>query len=97
MTRKRFVKLLMAKGCSRNEANLRAREVVRAGDTYGYGYFAFRLESGNSEAIEDLKNIMDRAAQVVNQFIEAVLRIAKAITVALPILAEMAKEQKAEE
>ena len=96
MTRKRFVKLLMAKGCSRNEANLRAREVVRAGDTYWYGYFAFLLESGDSDAIEAMKNIMDRMVQAANQFIEAFMRIAKAFTEALPSLAEMAQENAAE-
>lgn len=43
MTRKRYIKLLMAKGFSRNEANTAAQMVVEEGDTYLNDYAMFLL------------------------------------------------------
>ena len=39
MTKKRYVKLLMAKGYSRNEANAKARAVVEKGGDYASEYY----------------------------------------------------------
>ncbi len=39
MTRKRYVKLLMAKGYSRNEANAKAKVVVEKGGVYASEYY----------------------------------------------------------
>lgn len=38
MTRKRFIKLAMAKGASRNEANYAADYVIEIGLTYQQGF-----------------------------------------------------------
>lgn len=39
MTRKRYIKLLMAQGYSRNEANARARRVVESDGVYAEAYY----------------------------------------------------------
>ena len=43
MTRKRFVKLLMADGYSRNKANAIARKTIADGNTYGSQFWYLRF------------------------------------------------------
>lgn len=38
MTRKRYIKLLMASGCDRNTANAMARATIEDGDSYAQAY-----------------------------------------------------------
>lgn len=38
MTRKRYIKLLMASGCDRNTAHAMARETIEYGDSYAQAY-----------------------------------------------------------
>lgn len=96
MKRKRFVKLLMSRGYSRNEANHRAQAVVRTGATYEQLYFAVRVECGDSEALEALQEMFDRIAAAVKNISEAAIAAAKALTAAMPSLAEMARKRAAE-
>lgn len=65
MTRKRFVKLLMSRGYSRNEANSKAQAAVSAGVTYDAAYFAVRIEARDSELMEALQAVRDRIAAVL--------------------------------
>ena len=96
MTRKRFVKLLMARGYSRNEANSRASVVVSARLTYEQGYFAALLESGDSEAWEAVQAVCAKIVAVVQSIAEACISASKAIMEASPSLAEMAQKNAAE-
>lgn len=97
MTRKRFVKLLMSRGYSRNEANSRARAAVSAGFTYDCAYFAVRVETGESEALEAVQAVLDRIVQVVKSWTETMWRLSKAIKEALPSMEEMIHRNAAEE
>lgn len=52
MTRKRLTKLLMARGVSRNQADLMAARYRRISMPYTMGYIDFRLEF-NSASVEE--------------------------------------------
>lgn len=97
MTRKRFVKLCMARGHSRNEANLRAEAVVRAGVTYENGYFAVRLDDGDSEALEALQEACIKIVQGIKAILEAAWRAAKEIQAAATSIAEIGRIDATEE
>ena len=97
MTRKRFVKLLMSRGYTRNEANSKAQAAVSAGVTYDSGYFAVQIEAGDSDALEAVQAAFDRFTEVVRSFSEAIMRASKAIVEAMPKVVEMAKQMRAEE
>ena len=96
MTRKRFVKLLMSRGYSRNEANSRARAAVSAGFTYDCAYFAVCVETGDSEALEAVQAVLDRIAQIAKSWTETMWRLSKAIKEALPSLAEIIQKNATE-
>ena len=51
MTRKRFIKLLMSRGYSRNEATTMALIAVGCGYTYDVAYFAVLLKDGEFEEV----------------------------------------------
>lgn len=97
MTRKRFVKLCMARGHSRNEANLIAEAVVRAGATYENGYFAVRLDDGDSEAVEALHEACIKIVRGIKAIVEAAFRAVKAIDAAVPSMAAMGRIDAPEE
>ena len=76
MTRKRYTKLLMAKGYSRNVANACAREIIEEGGSY-------RLEYDNLLEAEKFMGITNRA-----EMEEAVRRVTEAIAEEIPVVME---------
>ena len=93
MTRKRFVKLLMSRGYTRNEANSKAQAAVSAGVTYENGYFAVRIEAGDIEALSAVQAACNRIAEAMKSVAEALVHMINALAAAMPILAEMARRQ----
>ena len=76
MTRKRFTKLLMAHGYSRNEANRIAEEISANGKTYAEGYAEFlefteRFAVGLSDTVERVSKIIAKTAQALGEAIAA--------------------------
>lgn len=72
MTRKRFVKLLMGRGYSRNDANLMAQEVVNNELSYEDGYFAAKVNDGDSEAMEKIWEVVGLINEIIPTVVEAV-------------------------
>lgn len=72
MTRKRFVKLLMAEGYSRNGANEIAEEVLADGFTYAEGY------DHVTRMLPLVKAMVDTFADAVKKATDAITRIAVA-------------------
>lgn len=73
MTRKRYVKLLMADGYSRNEANSIAKQTVADGDTYWSRYWY--LQFGNhfpDVAFPELKAAIDEVTEMLMEIIPTV-------------------------
>lgn len=97
MTRKRFVKLLMSRGYSRNEANSKAQAAVSAGVTYDRGYFAVQIEAGDSDALEAVQAVCERLAEAIRSVAEAATAAARALATALPSMVEVARKYAAEE
>ena len=93
MTRKRYIKLLMAQGVSRNEAQAYAREVVAEGISYQQDYdeiiaFAAPFDKAGiayRNAVEAIKRIMD---EVFPAFIEAVKKMSEAAAAGLEAFTE---------
>ena len=76
MTRKRFTKLLMAQGYSRNEANRIAEEISANGKTYAEGYVAYMecielFSVGLSDIIERISKTIAKTAQALGEAIVA--------------------------
>lgn len=65
MKRKRFVKLLMARGRSRNDATQAALDAVSDGHTYDGVYFAVRVNDGDPEVLEAVQEVCNRIADVL--------------------------------
>lgn len=91
MTRKRFVKLLMSNGYSRNDANRVAMAVVSRGCTYDYEYFSILCKGSGLPIAEFLEAIGDAAVRMgqtadnlVRTFCEILPTIIEAITAAIP-------------
>lgn len=72
MTRERFVKLLMAKGCSRNSAQEMAIYVRTEGRSYADAYRAI-------EAFASLSDITAALSETITNAAEAITRVIKAI------------------
>lgn len=87
MTRKRFVKLIMARGYSRNEANELARAVVEDGGSYEREYakifvalsmldvmpnFVECIISGIEALMAALPNVMQRISRMIEDFAETI-------------------------
>ena len=88
MTRKRFVKLLMADGYSRNKANTIARQTVADGDTYEFRLLLLRVGNNFPDiALQDLKEAFGRVA---DKIIEIVPMIINAIAELLPVAIDLA-------
>lgn len=94
MTRKRFVKLLMARGRSRNEANQAALAAVCDGHTYDGIYFAVRVNDGDTEAVEAVRAACTRMAEVFTEWTNAMCEAVEKITAAIPSLQEMLQKRK---
>lgn len=79
MTRKRYVKLKMAEGLSRNEANRNAREIVAEGLSYQEEYDDDKTKWDNVDwealtmAIHDMGPAIDRLAETLTKFANAFL------------------------
>lgn len=69
MTRKRFIKLLMSRGYSRNTANNVAQLALCCGYTYDAAYFAVRLKDGE----------FDETLQAIRNMVADILRIPRSI------------------
>lgn len=67
MTRKRYVKLLMAHGVSRNVANLCAQEVVEEGVSYQEDYDAQAKTLGLINSSKEMREIMLRWSQSITE------------------------------
>ena len=94
MTRKRFIKLLMSRGYSRNEANTLAADARRCGMKYSNAYMA---ESAMRAAKINLKDIdftavCDAAIKVA----EAATKVASAIAKAAYAFAKTYQEEMEE-
>ena len=72
MTRKRFVKLLMSKGVSRNQANGIAQQYISEGLSYESGYRIWKIA-------HSLKDPMTQIGEVVNRATAAIQSLASAI------------------
>lgn len=92
MTRKRFVKLLMARGRSRNDATQAALDAVSGGHTYDGVYFAVRVNDGDPEAVEAVQEACKRIIEVVTALSCAAVETARKIAEAMPAVAEMAQK-----
>lgn len=86
MTRKRFVKLLMADGYSRNEANTLAADARSCGLKYSNAY---KAESAISAAKLNLKDIdFSAICDAIRNLVEFAVDIASAIAKAATAFAE---------
>lgn len=65
MTRKRFTKLLMAQGYSRNEANLYATRARVLGHSYETAYYLINFKSVHIIG-EAVRNAMQTISKIVN-------------------------------
>lgn len=91
MTRKRFVKLLMSDGYSRNEANREARSAVIRGASYDsmllcimckkYGLLPAGWDGTVGDAVFRIKLMVDDAVRIIA---ECIPTIVEAINAAIP-------------
>ena len=88
MTRKRFVKLCMAKGYSRNEANLMASEVIGDGTEYDSAYCEALLYAIVPAAVEAARRAVEKLTEEIAR---AIPTICEAIAAAIPQIIEAAK------
>ena len=102
MTSKRYKKLLMARGISRNEANACAREIVEDGDSYQLDYdrmvaFETFLPGDNyAEMGESVRRACDAIAEAAPGIIEAVARVVVAFAAAVNAFSEVFREKMEE-
>lgn len=90
MTRKRFVKLLMADGYSRNQANKIAIDARNCGMEYKTAY---KAESAVMAAQLDLKNIdLSAMCDAIRNIVESVQKAASAIVKAAAAFAKTYRE-----
>lgn len=91
MTRKRFVKLLMAEGYSRNKANSLARETIAGGCTYEFQLLLLRLGNNFPDvAFPDLKYAFGKVAETL---VEIIPTIINAIVEVFPAAIELAHKR----
>lgn len=94
MTRKRFVKLLMAQGYSRNEANRYAQYAAAEGGSYQEEYDDLEemLRKVRGLNVEGMLETMQRVTQALEEalpkFVEAVARTNEAIQAGLSAFCE---------
>ena len=97
MTRKRYIKLKMAEGLSRNEAALNAKEIVAEGCSYQADYDAdlydaayaqlYPNEAAFREAVETL------CATILPEMTRAISRIARALNNAIEAFTAAMREE----
>ena len=91
MTRKRFVKLLMARGRSRNDATQAALDAVSGGHTYDGAYFAVLVNDGDPGAVEAVQAACNRIIEAAQAISCAMVEATRKIAEAMPAVGEMAK------
>ena len=82
MTRKRFVKLLMAQGYSRNEANLYATRARVLGHSYETAYYLINIKSVHITG-EAVRNAMQTITKIMNAVGAGVTAFSRAYTEAM--------------
>ena len=97
MTRKRYIKLKMAEGLSRNEAALNAKEIVTEGLSYQEDFDAdlydaayaqlYPYDAALREAVENL------CATVLPEMTRAISRLARALNNAIEAFAAAMREE----
>ena len=103
MTRKRFIKLLMARGYERNEANERAWKVVADGGSYERAYAEIvvahslldaipNFVANVSSAIESFAAALPKLVQSISSFVNACIKATAASNRAL--LAEALQDRQ---
>ena len=91
MTRKRFVKLLMADGYSRNKANSIARETVADGDTYGSRYWY--LQFGNQFPDVSFPELKAAFGEMKEMLMEIIPTVLNAIVELFPLAIQQASQR----
>ena len=91
MTRKRFVKLLMAAGYGRNKANSIARETIADGDTYGARYWY--LQFGNQFPDVAFPELKAAIGEVKEMLMEIIPTVIDAIVELLPLAVQQASRR----
>lgn len=71
MTRKRFIRLMMAEGFSRNEADAWARDIARTGGTYAGAYERYNASSYDLDDISKALREVAKAAALVTAALTA--------------------------
>lgn len=96
MTRKRYIKLKMAEGLSRNEAALNAREIVAEGLSYQEDYDAEICANIYKQiSLDEYIALAEAVANMVNVIQPVVVRVARAICAAgAAFMAEMREVQE---
>lgn len=91
MTRKRFIKLLMAEGCSRNEANEWAMDVDE-----GFSYDElYCIRCAMPQIIDIIGRIKTTIETFAKGICEVIPTVVQAIMEMLPVAVEAAKKLKA--
>lgn len=92
MTRKRFVKLLMADGYSRNKANSIARETSAEGVSYSIKYVCLWVVN----ACPDVTGMTNAAIEkMVDVIVDVIPCVVQAIMNLIPAVVEVAESAKA--
>ena len=82
MTRKRFIKLLMAEGYSRNEANQIAEDVRADGLTYAEGFDQV------TRMLPVIQEALQRMMEAVQPVVDAIWKVSCALSEAVKAFAE---------
>ena len=94
MTRKRFVKLLMADGYRRNEANGIARKTSADGEAYARQLVYLRVGNNFPDvSFPELKVAIEKVADMIKEIIPTIIN---AIAEIFPVVIEKAHQRMAE-
>ena len=93
MTRKRFVKLLMARGYDRDEANERALEVVESGGSYERAYTEIVI---SFKVLDMLPDFVAYISRCIYAFTAALPNIVQAISRMVEATAKFVAKQDPE-
>lgn len=94
MTRKRFVKLLMADGYSRNKANSIAKQTVADGETYGSQYWY--LQFGNLFPDVTFPELKDAIGEITELIMEIIPTVFNTIAELFPLAVQQASQRIAD-
>ena len=96
MTRKRFVKLLMADGYSRNDANSIARDTSAEGWTYSLKYYFLQAVNSFPEITvmptRTIVKMVDLIVETLPSMIQAIIDLAQASVDAVQSIKALEKE-----